>query len=422
MHTLKTISQHTAICLAIALLLTPNVLLAQKHLLSPKSDVQLLIDRAKPHDTLVFSPGTYQVYQIVIRKPLTLIGENRPILDAQLNGDILIIAADSVHITGFELRNTGTANVDDPAAIKVFDSKNCSFTNNILINTFFGIHISNSRGIVIRNNHLVSVAEREYHAGNGIHLWKSRNNTIENNYIKGHRDGIYLEFTTNTVSKDNIVEDNMRYGLHFMFSHDNSYLHNTFRRNGAGVAVMYTRGVIMKYNIFTENQGPSSYGLLLKDISDSEVRYNMFSKNTIGIYMEGTSRTVFDLNEFRENGSALKLMASCDDNTFTKNNFVGNTFDITTNGSLVLNTLTNNYWDKYEGYDLDRDGFGDVPYRPISLYGTIIERIPASVVLWRSFLVTLLDRSEKVLPAITPENMKDESPSMNTHDIYRKIK
>ena len=57
----------------------------------------------------------------------------------------------------------------------------------------------------------------------------------------------------------------------------------------------------------------------------------------------------------------MKIQASCMDNTINYNNFVGNTFDISTNGDLVLNNFDNNYWDKYEGYDLNRNGTGDVP-------------------------------------------------------------
>ena len=149
---------------------------------------------------------------------------------------------------------------------------------------------------------------------------------------------------------------------------------------------MYTKNVTMQENRFEENWGSSAYGILLKDISDSKVIGNIFQKNTVGIYMEGSSRIQFKENNFKENGWALKLMASCDQNLFQANNFSGNTFDISTNGNTVLNELKENYWDKYEGYDLNRDKIGDVPYHPINLYSMIVEKIPASVMLWRSFI------------------------------------
>jgi nitrous oxidase accessory protein len=101
------------------------------------------------------------------------------------------------------------------------------------------------------------------------------------------------------------------------------------------------------------------------------------------------------------------------DNTIKHNNFLSNTFDVSTNGSLVLNKFEGNYWDKYEGYDLNRDNIGDVPYRPLSLFSMIVEQNPPAMLLFRSFMVTLLDRSEKIIPTLTPDNFIDESPLMH---------
>jgi len=398
------------------LLLFGQMAVARTWVVKPGQTIANAVAKTQHGDTIVVHQGTYAESGIVIKKKLVLIGINYPIINGQLNGDIIIIAADSVIIRGLKIINTGTANMDDPAGLKFFDSKYCLIENNILDQTFFGIHFSNSAHNTVRNNVLTSKAEREYMTGNGIHLWKCKNNLIEGNTISGHRDGIYLEFVTNTKAVNNLIFENKRYGLHFMFSHDNEYLHNTFRKNGAGAAVMYTRNVTMMYNVFDQNQGPATYALLLKDISDSRVAYNKFIGNTTAIYMEGSSRNTFSKNLFKQNGSAIKLMASCDDNLFEFNNFMGNTFDMSTNGSVVLNTLRFNYWDKYEGYDLNRDGIGDVPYRPINLYGTVVERIPPAIVLWRSMMVIMLDRAEKALPAITPENMKDNNPKMRMND------
>jgi nitrous oxidase accessory protein len=133
--------------------------------------------------------------------------------------------------------------------------------------------------------------------------------------------------------------------------------------------------------------------------------------------MEGSSRTRFEENLFSGNGYGVRLQANCDNNTFTRNNFIRNTFDFATNGTLVLNNINGNYWDKYQGYDLDRDHIGDIPYRPVSLYGMVVERVPAAVFLWRSFMVFLLDRAEKALPVITPENLKDNYPRMKPYDL-----
>ncbi|HEX4851320.1 MAG TPA: NosD domain-containing protein, partial [Puia sp.] len=181
---------------------------------------------------------------------------------------------------------------------------------------------------------------------------------------------------------------------------------------GSGVAVMFSHGVKMVRNTFSENWGDAAYGLLLKEISDSQIENNEFDKNTSGIVMEGTSRIQMKLNSLKSNGTAMRIQASCMDVVVERNNFISNTFDVSTNGSLVLNHFNENYWDKYDGYDLNRDGLGDVPFRPVSLYSMVVEKSPSAMILFRSFMSTLMDKAEKVLPGITPEDLKDEHPLM----------
>jgi nitrous oxidase accessory protein len=368
-------------------------------------------------DTIYVAQGTYKEGNIVIEKKLTIIGENYPVLDGEDKFEIFTIHAHDVTIDGLKFINTGIASINDLAAIKVLDSKGLRIINNRFENTFFGIHFSNSSHSWIENNQLQSNAQAEHQIANGIHLWKCNHMTINNNIVKGHRDGIYFEFVTNTLITNNFSEGNMRYGLHFMFSHNNEYRKNKFVNNGAGVAVMYTTGVKMIDNTFDHNWGSSAYGLLLKDIRDSFVSGNVFNENSVGIFMEGCSRIEFTENSFSRNGYAIRLQASCDDNTFTKNNFSANTFDMATNGSLVLNKVNGNYWDRYEGYDLNKDNIGDVPYHPLSMYSMIVEQMPSAVLLWRSFLVLLMDKAEKAIPAMTPENLRDNAPSMTPYDI-----
>jgi nitrous oxidase accessory protein len=202
-----------------------------------------------------------------------------------------------------------------------------------------------------------------------------------------------------------------------MFSNDDAYITNIFRQNGAGVAVMFTKRVKMFNNTFEDNWGDAAYGLLLKEISDSYIINNRFKGNTSGIYMEGTNRIEVKNNTFINNGWGMKIQASCMDNTIKENNFLSNTFDVSTNGSLVLNKFEQNYWDKYEGYDLNKDNTGDVPYRPLSLFSVIVEQNPPAMLLFRSFIVTLLDRSEKIIPTLTPDNFIDETPLMKALPI-----
>ena len=177
---------------------------------------------------------------------------------------------------------------------------------------------------------------------------------------------------------------------------------------------MFTKNVKMFNNYFEENWGDAAYGLLLKEISDSYIIGNKFDQKYFRNLYGRTSRIKVEKNIFEDNGWGMKIQASCMDNEIKNNNFIGNTFDIGTNGSLVLNTFNHNYWDKYEGYDLDKNGIGDVPYHPLSLFAVLTENNPSAMLLFRSFMITLLDKSEKILPSITPDNFIDKTPLMKS--------
>ena len=363
-------------------------------------------------DSVLVEAGHYHEKNIVINKSVFLIGINFPVLDGDNKYEIISVKANGVLVDGFKVIHSGISSIEDYAGIKIYSCRDVVIRNNILEDTFFGIYTQHGINCTIEKNTLVSYSKEEQQSGNGIHCWKADSMRIIANNITGHRDGIYFEFVTNSIIWRNISEKNLRYGLHFMFSNNDAYISNVFKNNGAGVAVMFSNHVKMIHNYFEENWGDGAYGLLLKEISDSYIETNRFIKNTAGIFMEGASRMQVEKNVFEANGWAMKIQASCMEVTVVKNNFKGNTFDVGTNGSLVLNSFNNNYWDKYEGYDLNRDKLGDVPYRPVSLYAMIIEQNPPAMILFRSLMTSLLDKTEKMLPSLTPENLKDEHPLM----------
>lgn len=379
-----------------------------KQINSIKKAVQI----ANNGDTLMVLKGHYNEGNISITKSIYLIGINYPTIDGNHKSEIISIKADNVVIDGFKIINSGISSIEDIAGIKVYNKSNITIKNNILIETFFGIYIQNSVKCIIQNNKLFASAKQEQRSGNGIHCWKSDSLKIVGNTIKGHRDGIYFEFVSNTTIWRNQSENNLRYGLHFMFSNQNSYYTNTFKNNGAGVAVMFSRKINMLNNYFEDNWGDGAYGLLLKELSDCFIAKNQFKRNTVGIFMEGTSRAQILKNKFMNNGWAMKIQASCMEVNVTHNNFKNNSFDVGTNGNLVLNEFKHNYWDKYEGYDINKDKIGDVPYRPVSMYAMIIENNPPAMILFRSLITTLLDKTEKIIPSLTPINLVDNAPFM----------
>jgi len=370
------------------------------------------LQKASHGDTVFVQPGTYKEFDLSITKRIYLKGINHPVIDGEKKGTIITIHADGAVMDGFRVINSGSSERTDIAGILIVDSYKVTVKNNIIENTQFAVYSQHSRDCIIRDNIIRSNATNEVLSGNGVHAWRSDSLLIIGNKISGHRDGIYFEFVTNSLVWRNISRENIRYGIHFMFSHNDTYISNVFEKNESGVAVMYTKKIRMYNNYFLDNWGGAAYGLLLKEISDGDISGNHFSHNTAAIEMEGCNRNNIYKNIFNNNGWAIRISASSMDNNIYQNNFMANTFDIATNGTLVLNKFDGNYWDKYEGYDLNRDGFGDIPYHPVSMYSMIIQSNPASLMLFRSIIVALLDKTEKLLPGITPENLKDDKPNI----------
>jgi nitrous oxidase accessory protein len=191
-----------------------------------------------------------------------------------------------------------------------------------------------------------------------------------------------------------------------------SYERNAFVGNGAGAAVMYSRWVTVRGNAFERNWGSAAYGLLLKEISDGVISDNRFVKNTVALYLDDSNRNVITGNRFDNNGWAVRLLASASDNRFERNVFRANAFDVTTNSRSTNSSFRENWWDRYRGYDLNRDGRGDVPFRPVRLFGLVVEQNNPSLLLLRSPLVDLLDTAERLLPMLTPETLVDSLPMM----------
>ncbi len=375
--------------------------------------IKQAIEAAQEKDTIIIKPGYFAEGNIKINKSITLIGEGEAIVDGKGDGEIFTVTASDVSISNLIIKNSGISYLSENAGIRLESVEKCVISNNKFIGNFFAVYLAKSANCLIENNYIKGNKKREANSGNGIHLWYCRHVNISNNTILDHRDGIYFEFVRNGRISRNHSENNLRYGLHFMFSDSCEYRENTFIKNGAGVAVMYTKNVLMQENNFEHNWGTSSYGILLKDISDSKIIHNEFLENTVGIFIEGCNRITIEKNSFRKNGWAVKLMANSMGNFFYDNNFVTNSFDISTNSRQNFNNFERNYWSNYSGYDLNKDGFGDVPFRPVTMFSMIVEKQPTALALLNSIFIKVLDVAESIIPAITPEALTDSKPRMS---------
>ena len=371
---------------------------------------------AQDGDQILIRQGTYREHNIEVDKSLHFLGEQGAVIDGENAGTVISFRSSNFSLKGLTIINVGQSYTKDFAGILIQGSDSFVLEDNVLENVFFGILVEKSKNGKIHNNKVSSQALNEASSGNGIHLWHCSDMTISSNEVRGVRDGIYFEFVTNSKIFENQSHDNLRYGLHFMFSNHNAYYDNVFRENGAGVAIMFSKFVEMHRNKFLLNWGSASYGLLLKEIYDAEIEDNLFEQNTIGISVDGSTRINYSNNDFLRNGWAVKIIGACYDNVFSQNNFLNNALDLSYNSKINSNSFDRNYWSEYAGYDLDRDGIGDVPYRPVKLFSYIVHNTPETIILLRSLFVDMINFSEKVSPVFSPDNLLDHNPLMSTAD------
>lgn len=376
------------------------------------NSIQKAISVADSGDVVLVKAGAYTEHDITIDRPVMLKADGKVVIDAEKKSYIIKVLCNHVSISGFVLKNVGISYTKDLAAILIDHSRYFKIEHCTLEAAFFGIKVEKSSHGIIQHNTVSSEGTNETTSGNGIHLWHCEDVRVAENHVFHMRDGIYFEFVKESSVSNNHCENNFRYGLHFMFSNNDVYTDNTFNSNGAGVAVMFSKFIEMKRNKFIKNWGSASYGLLLKEIYDAEISNNEFVENTIAINVEGSTRVNYRNNTLRANGWAVKVVGACYSNVFEANNFSSNAFDVSYNSNINDNRFSGNYWSEYTGYDLNKDGTGDVPYRPVKLFSYVVNRTPEAIVLLRSLFVDIINFSEKVSPVFTPDELVDNAPKM----------
>ncbi len=230
-----------------------------------------------------------------------------------------------------------------------------------------------------------------------------------------------LSFAEEARVERNLFHDLDRFGLHSMYSQRNRLAGNAFTRNTAGVALMFSNRMEMRGNLFAHNRGHRTYGLLLRDCSDSLFRHNRLVDNTIALFLDGSNRNTFSENLIAENGWGVIAYSSSEENVFTGNSFLSNDYQMSLDMRRTRNRLTDgsagNYWSDSRTYDLDGDGLGDAPFQPIGLFAFISKQFPDLTVFAQSPAVLALDLAQRSLPALLLSELEDPHPLLDPRRI-----
>lgn len=368
---------------------------------------------ARPGDTVRVAAGVHRG-ALVVDRSVVLVAEPGAVLDAGGEGTAVTLAADSVVLRGFGIRESGRSLDADDAAVRVVECRGCRVVGNRVERSLHGIYLVRSHAVAVADNRIEGdAALDEPRRGNGIHLFDSHASRIEGNVIRGTRDGIYFGGSNgNLVARNDVRE--VRYGLHYMYSDDNEFRGNRFARNAAGAALMTSKRIVFRDNHFSEHVGYRAYGILLQSAEDVVAERNRLEGNLVGFFLDASVRSVFRGNAIVGNGVGIDLMASSEGNVFAGNAIAGNRVAV----RKVMGSGENrweedgrgNYWGDAAVFDLDGDGVGERPYRVGDPFAALAAQRPALEVFAGTPAARALSWAEEAFPVFGVLRAVDPAP------------
>lgn len=367
---------------------------------------QELVDAAPAGSVLKPPPGSY-AGPVVLKKPLTIEGDGKVTIDAGDRGTVFSLETDKTVLRGIHLTGSGENHDTDDSCIDVRGNNNV-LENLVIDNCLFGIDLKQSSNNIVRGNKIRSKPFDLGVRGDGIRLWYSNNNLIENNLIEDSRDNVAW------YSHRNIFRGNegrrSRYSIHFMFANNNLVENNRFYDNAVGIYFMYMEGGGARNNIISHATGATGMALGFKESSDIFIENNEIIYSAVGIGsdlspFQPNTTIRFKGNRFAYNGIAVQLTSELGGNQLDDNIFEGNLTDVYQGGrgSGDKNKWTGNYFDTYQGFDKDGDGYGDTPHENYAYADQIWMEIPPARFFQTSPVLELLDFLERLAPFSAPE-------------------
>ena len=387
---------------------------AAVHEVPAGGSIAAVLERAVPGDTIRLAEGTYRE-NIVVDVPVTLTSDSGATIRGGYQGNVVHVTAAGTVLEGLHIAEASPRLTKDMACVLV-EADDVTIRNCTVTESLHGIYVKGGNRIHILGNTIEGRLDLiEADRGNGIHLWNSSENRIIENEIFNVRDGIYFSFADSTAIERNHIH-NARYGLHYMYSNDNSFFDNLFENNVAGAALMYSEDIIFARNTFARCRGFRAYGILLQSMSRVTARENLIVDNSRGIFMNNADSCVIESNDVVNNDLAIQLNGGCDGNLFVRNNFINNLSDLLLDVSDLETRWADagggNYWSSYRGYDLDRDGTGDLPYPIQNVFQILETRVPEVRFYLLSPAAEVLKAAERALPILRLGDAQDPRPAM----------
>ncbi len=405
----------TLIITGLGLLVFPHLAGAQE-----LPSLQSLIDQAKPGDIITPDPGVY-AGPLHINKAITLDGQNQVTIDSGGVGSVIVLEADGATIRNMHLINTGESHNDLDSGIQVRGNYNV-IKDNVISDALFGIEVQQSNNNILARNKIDSKNFSLGVRGDGIRLWYSNDNRIEENTITDARDVVVWYSRDNTIARNTIKGG--RYGLHFMYAQYNLVKDNDFESNSVGAFLMYSDSVVMKNNRISHGLGATGMGIGMKESSDVTLEDNTIVYCATGIYLDVSPYQPDTTNRIKRNHLAFNSIGILFHNDWTGNQLEDNRLEsnfvqvsVNAGASAQRNDWDGNFWDDYQGFDRDKDGIGDSVHEKRVYADRLWMDVPAASFFKGSAVLSMLDFLERLAPFSEPiVLLKDPRPKM-TPDV-----
>lgn len=368
--------------------------------------LQLLVDAAEEGSVLTLPAGNY-AGPVHLKKPLTIVGEGKVVIDGGDKGTVFVVETNRAVLRNLTITGSGVSHDSDDTCLNVRGHGNL-FENLKIDDCLFGIDLKQSDHNIVRNSTVRSKPFDLGVRGDGIRLWYSHHNLIENNVVTDTRDMVAW------YSNYNIYRGNegrrSRYSIHFMFANHNIIEDNRFYDNAVGVYFMYMEGGVARRNIISHATGASGMALGFKESSDILIEDNDIIYSAVGIGsdlspFQPDTKIRFNRNRFAYNGIAVQLTSELGGNELRDNIFEGNLTDVYQGGrgDGNKNLWEGNYFDTYQGFDRNQDNVGDTPHEDYAYADRIWMEMPAARFFKTSPVLELLDFLERLAPFSSPE-------------------
>jgi nitrous oxidase accessory protein len=377
--------------------------------------LQAWIDTALPGTVLRLPAGTYRG-PAHIAKPLTLESIGKVVIDGGGKGTVLTIKSDHVTIRGLTLRNSGDSHDAIDGGIMA-EGSHLLIENNVIEDVLFGISLHQTTDSMVRHNRIRSRPVDSADRGDGLRLWYSTGNRVEDNDIAQIRDITASNSPRNRYT-GNTIRDSRR-AFNFLFSHRSIVERNLLEKNSTGIIALNSEGMIIRYNRILHAMDASGAGIALKETSAALIQGNEIVHCAHGIMadspMNPLNRIVFVDNLIAHNITGIYFYGAKGGHIAINNSFHSNLWPVTIigDGDPMSDTWWGNSWDNYEGFDLDGDGFGDQAHELRAWADRIWIETPSATFFRNSPILELLDFLEKLAPFSPPSLiLRDTAPRM----------